>query len=120
MSSFFAGNFCIRDLSPHGGHFRDRFLCRGQQILNFRIFRYSLPDPNLSREFDLNVDLKMAAITYVHTQRFYATLVDFFNQFHRLQASVADPDLNPPDPHVFGPPGSGSFYHQVNIVRKTK
>jgi hypothetical protein len=32
--------------------------------------------------------------------------------------SVADPD---PHPHVFGPPGSGSgsFYHQGNIVRKT-
>jgi hypothetical protein len=45
--------------------------------------------------------------------------------------SVADPDPNP-DPHVFGPPGSGSgstsqrygsgsgpFYHQAKIVRKT-
>ncbi len=39
---------------------------------------------------------------------------------------VPDPDLNP-DPHVFGPPGSGftcqrygsgSFYHQAKIVRK--
>jgi hypothetical protein len=39
--------------------------------------------------------------------------------------SVADPN---PDPHVFGPPGSGSisqnygsgsFYHQAEIVRKT-
>jgi hypothetical protein len=40
-------------------------------------------------------------------------------------ASVADPDPNPdpPDPHVFGLPesgsGSGSFYHQAKIVRKT-
>ncbi len=26
--------------------------------------------------------------------------------------SIADPDPNPdPGPHVFGPPGSGSFYH---------
>jgi hypothetical protein len=44
--------------------------------------------------------------------------------------SVADPDPNPdpPDPHVFGPPGSGStsqrygsgsFYHHAKIVRKT-
>ncbi len=50
--------------------------------------------------------------------------------------SVADPnpDLDPPDPHVFGPPGSGSgsisqrygsrsgsgsFYHQAKKVRKT-
>ncbi len=43
--------------------------------------------------------------------------------------SVTDPDPNP-DPYVFGPPesgsgstshryGSGSFYHQAKIVRKT-
>jgi hypothetical protein len=44
-------------------------------------------------------------------------------------SSFADPDQNPdpdlPDPHVFGPPGSGSisqrygsgsFYHQAKIV----
>ncbi len=42
-----------------------------------------------------------------------------------LNASVADPDPNPDpdpqDPHVFGPPGSGSgsFYHHAKIVRKT-
>jgi hypothetical protein len=37
--------------------------------------------------------------------------------------SVPDPDPNPdpdpPDPHVFGPPGSGSFCHHAKIVRKT-
>ncbi len=45
------------------------------------------------------------------------------------ESSVVDPD--PPDPHVFGPPGSGStsqsygyisgsgsFYHHAKIVRK--
>ena len=49
---------------------------------------------------------------------------------HIVQISVAD--LDPPDPHVFGPPGSGStsqrygsgsgsgtFYHHAKIVRKT-
>jgi hypothetical protein len=43
-----------------------------------------------------------------------------------IRNSVADPDT--PDPHVFGPPGSGSisqrygsgsFYHHAKIVRKT-
>ncbi len=43
-----------------------------------------------------------------------------------MNNSVADPD--PPDPHVFGPPGSGSisqrygsgsFYHSASKVRKT-
>jgi hypothetical protein len=49
-------------------------------------------------------------------------------QKHMDPTSVADPD--PPDPHVFGPPGSGStsqrygsgsgpFYHHAKIVRKT-
>ncbi len=54
----------------------------------------------------------------------------------KLESSVADPNLDsdPPDPHVFGPPGSGygsisqrygsgsgsgSFYHQAQKVRKT-
>jgi hypothetical protein len=43
-----------------------------------------------------------------------------------VNCSVVDPD--PPDPHVFGPPrsgstsqryGSGSFYYHAKIVRKT-
>jgi len=34
-----------------------------------------------------------------------------------IHYSVPDPD--PTDPRVFGPPGSGSFYHQAKIVRKT-
>jgi hypothetical protein len=43
--------------------------------------------------------------------------------------SVADPDLDLPDPHVFGPPGSGSIsqrygsgsgsFYQAKIIRKT-
>jgi hypothetical protein len=36
--------------------------------------------------------------------------------FPILRSSVEDPD--PSDP-FFGPPGSGSFYHQAKIIRKT-
>jgi hypothetical protein len=47
----------------------------------------------------------------------------FIYTFYILYVSVPDPDPNPDplDPHVFGPPGSGSgsFYHQAKIVRKT-
>jgi hypothetical protein len=31
-------------------------------------------------------------------------------------SSVSDPNPDPPDPHVFGPPGP--FYHQAKIVKK--
>jgi hypothetical protein len=34
-----------------------------------------------------------------------------------VRNSVPDPNPDPPDPHVFGPPGSGSFYHHAKIVR---
>jgi hypothetical protein len=53
-------------------------------------------------------------------------------KFAGFYTSVADPDPNPDpsDPYVFGPPGSGSisqwygsgsrsFYHHAKIVRKT-
>jgi hypothetical protein len=35
---------------------------------------------------------------------------------------IPNPDPDPPDPYVFGPPGSGSispFYHQAKLLRKT-
>jgi hypothetical protein len=49
--------------------------------------------------------------------------------FKCVTTSVPDPNPDPPDPHVFGPPdsgsisqrygsGSGSFYDQTKIVRK--
>jgi hypothetical protein len=47
----------------------------------------------------------------------------------KAKTSVADPNPDPPDPHVFGPPGSGSFrqryvfgsgsfYHQAKENKK--
>jgi hypothetical protein len=37
--------------------------------------------------------------------------------FGAQKSSVPDPNPDPPDPHVFGPPGS--FCHHAKIVRKT-
>jgi hypothetical protein len=74
--------------------------------------------------------------------RLYWCLIEFFDwrnsQYHvgespvppahtwtkEIESSVADPDQDPPDPHVFGPPGSGStrsgsFYYHAKIVKKT-
>merc|ERR1719500_2503720 len=83
------GNFCIKDLTSHGILYRDRFLCRGEQILGFKISKFGQPDPELKRENDISVDLRMAAITYVHTQRFYNLMMDFFKQFQDLQGTMA-------------------------------
>ncbi len=40
---------------------------------------------------------------------------EFMYTINRDEISVPDP----PDPRVFGPPGSGSFYLKANIERKT-
>ncbi len=54
------------------------------------------------------------------------SVVDFLG-IAQIGSSVLDPNSDP-DPHVFGPPGSGSysqrcgsgsFYRHANIVRKT-
>jgi hypothetical protein len=61
---------------------------------------------------------------------FSARKVDDILRKLSLTFSGPDPDMNPVshDPHVFGPPGSestsqrygsGSFYYQAKIVRKT-
>ncbi len=47
---------------------------------------------------------------------------EYFKKFGKVRKfvirnfkiSVADPD---PNPHVFGPPGSGSFYHHAKIEK---
>jgi hypothetical protein len=65
----------------------------------------------------------------VNRQREYLSLQNIDSG---LLCSVVDPDPDPdlPDPHVFGPPGSGStsqrygsgsgsLYHHAKIVRKT-
>jgi hypothetical protein len=44
-------------------------------------------------------------------------------QLKAVQASLPDPNPDPPDPCVFLPPGSGSLYHhakiRIRIIRKT-
>ena len=82
------GNFCIKDLTNYGFLYRDRFLCRGEEILKFKIFKYGAKDEKLKRNNDIEVDLKMASITYVHTQRFWSVLMEFFNQFQQLQETL--------------------------------
>ncbi len=69
------------------------------------------------------------ALLHNHNQNIFYL---YYLIFSSIFSSVADPD--PPDPHVFGPPGSGSgsisqrygsgfgsgsSYHQAKIIRKT-
>jgi hypothetical protein len=77
--------------------------------------------------------MEMLLLAKIILARLYSILLEKdcgLFKIERLCGSV--PDLDPPDPHVFGPPGSGStsqmygsgsgsgsLYHHAKIVRKT-
>lgn len=41
------GDFTLKDLTPHGRLYRDRFLSRGEHVLKFHFFKYGAPDEKL-------------------------------------------------------------------------
>ncbi|XP_078616141.1 intermembrane lipid transfer protein VPS13D-like isoform X3 [Branchiostoma floridae x Branchiostoma japonicum] len=79
------GSMSVLDLTPHGALYRERFVTSGKEALDFNIFRYGLPDPDLQREYDIRVRLRMSSVRYVLTQRFQAETVAFCQHFKHLQ-----------------------------------
>ncbi|XP_039611356.1 vacuolar protein sorting-associated protein 13D isoform X2 [Polypterus senegalus] len=79
------GNLSLSDLTPHGELYRERFITRGGEALNFDIYKYGEPDPYCTRAYDMKVKLQMASVQYVHTQRFQSELVAFIQHFTQLQ-----------------------------------
>ncbi len=47
----------------------------------------------------------------------YSDFLKFIIDLQNLDPVDLNPDQDPPDPHVFGPPGS--FYQQAKIVRES-
>ena len=41
------GDFALKDLTPHGFLYRDRFLSRGENVLKFHFFKFGTPDDKL-------------------------------------------------------------------------
>ncbi|XP_060085097.1 intermembrane lipid transfer protein VPS13D-like [Ylistrum balloti] len=79
------GNISLRDCSPHGALYRERFITVGKQALVFDFFKYGLPDPNLERDEDISLKLRMASVRYTHTNHFQMEFVAFIQNFLQLQ-----------------------------------
>ena len=62
-----------------------RFTTCGDEALSFDFFKFGAPDPNLLRENDMRLTLRMASVQYVHTKRFQTELVVFFQHYLQLQ-----------------------------------
>jgi hypothetical protein len=85
-------------------------------------------DPRDAREE--SADCMMCLVLTGWSDSMLRDMVSRYKKVLQLFSSVADSNLDPSDPYVFRLPGSGSgsisqrygsgsFYHQAKIVRKT-
>ena len=74
----------VVDLTDKGHYYRDRFATTGQQALRFKVFKYGKPDPNMEREWDMNVEVELGSVRYLHTMRFLKEVLAFCMHFPQL------------------------------------
>ena len=82
------GSLSVTDRTLHGHRFKHKFLTSGPEALTFQLFKYSLPDPTMLRECDMRLNIRMASVMYIHTQRFATELTHVVQQFTQLQSIV--------------------------------
>ena len=54
-------------------------------VFLYSIFRYGTPDPDLLRENDMRLKLRMSSVRYIHTNRFIQETLAFVQHFNQLQ-----------------------------------
>ena len=78
------GQASVTDLTDTGAYYRERLTTTGDKALQFSIFKYAKPDPNLLRPYDISASAKIASIRYLHTMRFLKELLAFCMHFPQL------------------------------------
>lgn len=84
------GSITVEDLTAAGKLYRERFITSGNEALDFQYFSYSSDDPHLARDYDVRLNLNMASVLYVHTQRFYTECFNMLQQFQQLRKLAAN------------------------------
>jgi hypothetical protein len=75
--------------------------------------KYCYVTINFSEDMSVNHIFRQLTAGISFNTKSFAGEAKRFGLAKTKESSVADPD---PDPHVFGPSGSGSFYHHAKIV----
>lgn len=82
------GSLAVTDRTPQGHRYKHKFVTSGTEALTFQLFQYGQPDPDMLRECDMRMNIKMSSVMYIHTQRFTIELMHVVQQFNELQAIV--------------------------------
>ncbi|XP_042225636.1 vacuolar protein sorting-associated protein 13D-like isoform X3 [Homarus americanus] len=83
------GSLSLVDCTSHGHLYREKFITAGNEAMTFQVFRYGHEDPNMQRECDIRVKLKMSSVMYIHTHRFASELTQFVQEFNQLRDIVS-------------------------------
>nr|XP_045619802.1 vacuolar protein sorting-associated protein 13D-like isoform X1 [Procambarus clarkii]XP_045619809.1 vacuolar protein sorting-associated protein 13D-like isoform X1 [Procambarus clarkii] len=83
------GSLSLIDCTSHGHLYREKFITAGNEAMTFQIFRYGHEDPDMQRECDIRVKLKMSSVMYLHTQRFALEITQFVQEFNQLRYIVS-------------------------------
>lgn len=89
------GGISVEDLTPAGQIYRERFSISGNKALEFKFFCFTADDPQLARDCDVQLNVNIESIVYVHTQRFYTELFSMLEQLKQLQQAATN--LSPGD-----------------------
>ncbi|CAG9818576.1 unnamed protein product [Phaedon cochleariae] len=79
------GSMSLQDLTLDGQLYKERFMTSGRKVLQFRYVRHP---PDIRKNYDAQLTLDMASVIYVHTKRFIAEILAFFNNFTERQQMV--------------------------------
>ncbi|KAJ8920133.1 hypothetical protein NQ315_011790 [Exocentrus adspersus] len=79
------GTMSLQDLTLHGQLYRERFVTSPKQALQFKYIRH---EPHVEKGYDAQLTLDMTSVKYVHTKRFIAEVMAFFNLFTERQQVV--------------------------------
>ncbi|KAK7083457.1 hypothetical protein SK128_002187, partial [Halocaridina rubra] len=83
------GSLSLVDCTSHGDLYREKFVTSGTEAMTFQVFKYGHEDPDMQRECDIRMKLKMSSVMYIHTQRFAMELTQFIQQFNQLRDIVS-------------------------------
>ncbi|XP_047493790.1 vacuolar protein sorting-associated protein 13D-like isoform X6 [Penaeus chinensis] len=83
------GSLSLVDCTSHGHLYREKFITTGSEAMTFQVFKYGHDDPEMLRECDIRMKLKMSSVMYLHTHRFASELTQFVQEFNQLRDIVS-------------------------------
>lgn len=88
------GKVTVIDLTKGGKLYKERFITAGEEALNFNFFKHGGKNLEFKTEFDMKLHLQMALVQYVHSQRFFMELLNFWHRFNSMDSLAGGSSTN--------------------------